>query len=330
MAEVSELRERVQALFMRRPDVNAADLAAHTTLGSSTVKKFVGGLQAETPRVKSELARVLRLEELGEILTPARALTVRERDTVVRRVAKKHEFYVTETVRCVAQVLNYCHERSAIGVITADYGTGKTEAVAAWRRGDGRRVECVALEFDDYTACNKVTFIQSLAESLGIEYTRRGMQDGAWVFRAVCDWLREHPHLLIFDQAELCRPRVCQVIRQIWDRTRDAGVGVALLAAPVLLVRLKSMPDLGALQSRVGICAPLAGVTRGEMAAIVKQERIADLEEEAFDVWWRATGGSMRRLMMAIDLIQSKHAGKAVTAKTIAGVAQSLWGMRVA
>jgi hypothetical protein len=53
------------------------------------------------------------------------------------------------------------------------------------------------------------------------------------------------------------------------------------------------------------------------MAAIVKAEGITDVEEAAFDLWWRAPAGSMRRLMATMDLLKTKHAGKRVTEKTI-------------
>ncbi len=158
-----------------------------------------------------------------------------------------------------------------------------------------------------------------------------GAQNGGTLFRGVCERLREAPCLLIFDQCETVRARVFQVIRQVWDATNEAGVGIVLLAAPVLLARMMGsrMADLGALTSRVGVWAPLSGVTRAEMAAIVKQEGIADVDEGAFEMWWRATGGSMRRLMRAIDLLKARHQGKRVTEKTIAGVASHLWGMAI-
>jgi hypothetical protein len=63
------------------------------------------------------------------------------------------------------------------------------------------------------------------------------------------------------------------------------------------------------------------------MAAIVKQEGFHDIEESAFDLWWKATGKSMRRLMRALDLLKARHWGKRVTEKTIAGVAGHLWGI---
>jgi hypothetical protein len=135
--------------------------------------------------------------------------------------------------------------------------------------------------------------------------------------------------MLIFDQCETVRPRVCQVIRQLWDRTHEAGVGVVILAQQIMLARMTSGKaiDLGALTSRVGVFAPLTGMTRSEMAAIVKQEGFSDMDDSAFDLWYRALGGSMRRLMKSLDLLKAKHAGKRVTEKTITGVAGHLWGM---
>ena len=158
-----------------------------------------------------------------------------------------------------------------------------------------------------------------------------GSQNGGLVFRELCDYLRMNPCLMIFDQCETLRPRVCQVIRQIWDRTHDAGVGVVMLAAPILLARLLGgkMVDLGALTSRVGIWAPLAGLTRGEMAAIVKDEGFTEVDEAPFDLWHRAAAGSMRRLMRSLDLLKARHKGKRISEKTIAGVAGMLWGMSI-
>jgi hypothetical protein len=99
-----------------------------------------------------------------------------------------------------------------------------------------------------------------------------------------------------------------------------------MLAAPILMARLNSgkMADLGALSSRVGIWAPLTGLTRAEMAAIVKQEGITDIDDAAFDLWWKATGGSMRRLIRSLDMLRAKHGTKQIGKNTIAGVAAHL------
>jgi DNA transposition AAA+ family ATPase len=217
-------------------------------------------------------------------------------------------------------------EHSAIGCITSGFGNGKTEAVAAWRRKTVGQVQSLVFEFSEFSGCNKVAFICELGRMLGATAVS-GSLNGDRAFRDVCEKLRESPALLIFDQGEVARARIMQIIRQLHDRTAEAGVGVVILAAPVLLARLSKMADLGALASRVGIYAPLSGLSRAEMAAIVKQEGITDVEEAAFDLWWQTTGGSMRRLMRSIDLLKARHAGKRVTQTTLNGVGSVLWGV---
>jgi DNA transposition AAA+ family ATPase len=327
------LRADVRSFLASRPDLGNPDLAAHSTLADHTVRSFVNGNIPGGHSVVSELRRVLDLAQAGDILQPGarNGAAVVVNDTTperVRRVRKAGNFYQTQTVRRVAEVMDFCSEQCAIGVITADFGVGKSEAVAAWRKANAGKTDSLVLEFDQFSSRNIIDFICLLGAFFGVDRAG-GSANGGKLFRDLCERLRKSPCLLIFDQAERVSLRILDLIRQIWDHTRDAGVGVVLLSAPVLLTRMTEsrIADLGALTSRVGIWAPLAGVQRGEMAAIVKQEGFTDIEESAFDLWWKATGGSMRRLMRALDLLKAKHAGKRITEKTIAGVAGHLWGM---
>jgi len=273
----------------------------------------------------------VRKARAGDILAPGSGesvLLTEDENRPVQKVARMGRFYETQTVRRIGEVLDYCVEQRAIGIITADYGVGKSEAIKAWRRKTAGKVESVVFEFDEFSSTNKVDFVRIMARQFGVAH-EVGSQNGGLVFRDLCEYLRQNPALLVFDQCETVRPRVCQVIRQIWDRTHEEGVGVAMLAAPILMARLNSgkMADLGALSSRVGVWAPLTGLTKSEMAAIVKQEGVTDVDAAAFDLWWKATGGSMRRLMRSLDLLRAKHGGKQVGENTIAGVAAHLWGM---
>lgn len=332
-SEVSDdVREEVRAFLAARPDLTPLDLAHCSTLSDSTVRNFVSGHCPGGREVVGEMRRVLELARTGEILQPggAKAVVLAEDPTVqVRRVARRNEFYQTQTVKRIAEVLDYCAEHAAIGVVAADFGAGKTESVAWWRR-ERRKISSMVFEFDDFSSTNKVDCVHSLARMLGVQIVP-GQQNGGLVFRAVCEHLRQNPCLLIFDQCEMVRARVFQVLRQIWDRTHEYGVGMVLLSAPILIARMHGsrMADLGALTSRVGIWATLSGVTRNEMAAIVKREGIGDVDEAAFDLWWKSTAGSMRRLMRSLDLLKAKHGGRRVTEKTIAGVAGYLWGMQI-
>jgi DNA transposition AAA+ family ATPase len=333
-AVCDKLRGEVKALLESRPDLTSLDLAGYTTLSDSAVKSFINGQIRGGRDVVGEVRRVLELARAGDILRPGGpgdSLVLSERPSRVVRVVKAKKLYSTQTVARVAEVLDFCAENCTIGVITAGFGCGKTEAVAAWRCKGGRYIETLVYEFDEFSSHNKVDFIGGLASEFGLEHAG-GSAGGARTFRAVCKYLNENPCLLVFDQCETLRVNVFQVIRQLWDRTHEAGVGVVLLAAPILLQRMNGskLADLGALTSRVGVWAPLTGVSKQEMAAIVKQEGITDVEEAAFDLWWKATGGSMRRLMRAIDLLKAKHQGKRINERTITGIAGHLWGLQVA
>lgn len=328
-AVCSAARERLRHLLAVRPDLRAEDLAQLTTLAASTVRLWLSGGMPGGREVVGQMERVAGLVESGEVLAPGgrpEAVVLSE-DTSksAARVTRRGAFYETQTVRRVGEVCDYCAEHAAIGLVTGDFGIGKSEAIKTWRRKTSDRVNSLILELDEFIGCNKTDFICTLGRTFGATKTG-GAQNGGLVFREICESLREHPTLLVFDQGECARPRIFQIVRQIHDRTADAGVGVVILSAPILLARLSKMSDLGALASRIGVYAPLSGLTRSEMAAIVKQEGFTDIDEEVFDLWWKSTKGSMRRLMRAIDLLRSKHAGKRISAATVTGVAGHLWG----
>ncbi|MDR3700598.1 MAG: ATP-binding protein [Candidatus Sulfopaludibacter sp.] len=330
-AVTERLRTEFLDYMKTRPDLGPADFAQYTTLAETTVRSWLRGDIPGGFEVQAEMRRVLDQARAGDVLTPGGSQSVMVTESVtkrVRSVAKAGTFYTTQTVKRIGEVLDYCAENCAIGVITASFGVGKTEAVKAWRRRNAGKVESVVFEFDEFSSTNKVDFVRVMARQFGLA-NDVGSQNGGLVFRDLCEYLRRNPCLIVLDQCETLRPRICQIIRQIWDRTNDAGVGVVMLAAPILLARLISgkMLDLEALSSRVGVWAPLSGLTKAEMAAIVKQEGFDDVDELAFDLWFKACAGSMRRLMRSMDLLKARHSGKHIGEKTIAGVAAHLWGM---
>jgi DNA transposition AAA+ family ATPase len=323
-------RERLRRLLATRPDLTAEQLAQHTTLAASTVRLWLSGGMPGGREVVGQMLRVAELVEVGEILAPGgRPETVvltEDTNERVGRIARQSAFYETQVVRRVAEVCDYCSENGSIGVVTGSYGTGKTEAVKAWRRRTAGRVESLLLELNEYNGCNTVDFICTLGRMLG-GTPANGFQNGGRAFVDVCERLRENPMSIVVDQGEVARARIMQVLRQVHDQTAEAGSSVVILAAPILLARLSKMPDMGALASRVAIFAPLSGLTRAEMAAIIRAEGITDVEEPAFDFWWKNTGGSIRRLMRTIQLLQARHAGRRITERTLVGVAGCLWGV---
>jgi DNA transposition AAA+ family ATPase len=328
------LRGELRAFMKLRPDLSADSIAQYTTLAPTTIRHFSAGTMNGGNAVLEQIRTVLDQARAGDILAPGgpnNTVTLTEdASRRVRKVRQRGTFYETQTVARIGETLDYCNEHASIGVISGDFGVGKTEAVKAWRRKAAGKTDCVVFEADEFTAANKVEFISMLALMFGLT-PAGGSANAGRVFREVSSYLRQNPCLLILDQCEMMRPRVLQVVRQLWDKTADAGVGVVILSQQILLARMLSgkMIDLGALTSRVSIWTALTGLTRNEMAAIVRQEGLVDVDADAFDLWWRSVGGSMRRLMRSLDLLKAKHAGKRITAKTITGVAGHLFGMNI-
>jgi hypothetical protein len=328
-------RSEALRFLASRPDLGPADIAQYTTLAESTVRLFLRGTIPGGHEVVAEIERVIAQVRSGDILQPGGSQQARvfleTGQRRARRIMRRDMFYETETACRIFDVLDYAAAHCAIGVVSSDFGTGKTEAVKEWRRRTAGKIESIVFEFDEFSCRSVVDFVRALSEKLGIDCAP-GFLNGGTIFRGLCDRLRQQPILIILDQCEMVRQRICSCIRQIWDRTADAGVGVVMLAAPILLARLSNgkMTDLGALSSRIGVWAPLAGLSKDEFMAIVKQEGITDVDPEALDLWWRASGGSIRRVLRAIDLLKAKHAGKRITEKTVESVAGFLWGMQVA
>lgn len=326
----TDLRKRVEALKERIPGFNWEALRAHTSLGSSNIRNWWVGVNQETDAFRRELEPVVRRLERGEITlatVPGIAL-----DDVVdvpepRRVKKQGRHYDITVTRRIHAVLDYCWTESALGVVTVEYGGGKTHAVRSWRAAHPK-VNAVVLEFREFLTGNKCWFIQKLADVLDVRAGRGGTTGGGRLFDAVVDHLREKPTLLIFDQCEAIRVPVAQVIRQLWDATRDDGTGIVLLGAHRLYERLRASraQDLGALTSRVCPWAVLAGVTRGEMEQILKHEGISNVAPKAMEMLWLMVNGSMRMLMHMVDLIQAKHKSGAVTEVVVAEMAAFLCG----
>jgi DNA transposition AAA+ family ATPase len=330
-AEAAEaLRGELREFMAGRPDLSPIDLTQFTTLGACAGRSFLRGFLPGGKQVISELQNVLELAKAGDILRPGRGKAsggTERGGEAARPVPRRRNVYDTETVRKVGEFLDYCSDNAALGILTAPFGAGKSAAAKIWMAERAREKRSLYLEFDDFNASNRVDLISQVAKLLGLE-GKTGSQQAGRVFRAVCEHLQSHPRFIILDQVEMVRPRCLQIVRQIFDRTE---VGCAILAAPILLARMRAakMADFAALQSRVGIWAQVGGVTKIEVSAILKREGICDVDERAFELFWKALGGSIRRLMQAVDLLKARYAGKRITERTIVTLAGSLWGMNI-
>jgi len=329
-----ELLAAVKAA-MARLGLSASQAAPYMNLAQSTLQGVLSaGRNAETAAVQQALREFLRQVERGDIRGASEAAVVpitAGKRGAKRKLGRERRIYATETMRKVARAIDIAVENSSLAVITAEYGHGKTEAVQHWRAGHPE-IENVLLEFSVHTTSNIVNFTAQLAGLLGIQAHITSATLWAVTERIMAQ-LNEQPAVLIFDQCEGVSGRVLDDIRQIWDRTRGAGTAVVLLAAPVFHLRMQKMRSgshLGAFRSRVGVWTEIPGVQREEMEAILKAEGIlGQVDEAAFDSWYRALGGSMRYLMESIDLVLTVHKGRRISEQTVIQFSRNLMGLAI-
>ena len=331
------LRQRFRAALGRH-GMSATYAAAHIgDLAPSTVWNWLAETKSETERIRVAVELFLRRLQRGDIGgargEPSKVISMKgaagggHRERPPRR---PRQHYEVAMVRQVASTIDFAVENDALVLMTADFGAGKTYAAREWRReAVAGGLDVLFFEFIDPTANNKRDFLNELATQLGVDDHATNANATGRLFNAIITRLREQPAVLIFDQCEAVSVRMLQIVRQIWDAAREEGVAVVLLAAPQLLIRLERgrAGDLGALRSRIGARVGLSGVTREEMASIVKAEGVTEVDDDAFELLYQAVGGSMRWLMEAVDMLTSRHQGKRVTERTIIGVCRRLLGV---
>lgn len=316
---------------LARLNWNQVDLACVVPFSPKTVQNWISERKPLNAPAREAFEDFLRQAERGDFDHQAGKVVSIEAAARPKRKPERRarRSYKTQFVARVHSTIDYAVENAAIALVTADFGAGKTQAAQLWRAANGD-TQTIFFEFDEFTASRRYDFLSALASRLGLPDDVHS-HNARRVFEEIVKQLRRDPAVLIFDQTEMVRVRVLQVLRQVWDRTRDEGTAVVLLGATPLAGRLQRGRggDLGALISRIGVWINLAGFTREEMAAIVKAEGVGEVDGDALDLWFRAVNGSMRYLIETCDMLVSRHQGKRVTERTIADVCKRLLGLPV-
>lgn len=278
--------------------------------------------RADTPIVAAALSEFLAKVDAGRWDEGESAHVVDIRDARRqrgRRRAPAKPHYETQLSQDVARAMKFAAEKAQIVLVTGSYGFGKTHAVVRWIREEGDE----AVYFRFQRACmSRWVFLTHLAAALGCDTPpiSSGLRAAAGM-AAIVARLREEPKLLVLDQCEAVPVETLQVVRDIWDDTAEAGVGVALLASEELYTRLtrSRAGDLGALTSRIAGHFVLKGLEAGELRAIAGAEGL-EIDQRTAQTWANLAGGSMRRFLESLELLRAAHGDRAVTPKTVEGV----------
>jgi type II secretory pathway predicted ATPase ExeA len=310
----------------------AADVACYVPFAQKTVQHYLAARKTLSEPAREAFKLFLAQAGRGDFQRETKVVSIAAAASrPKRRLARREQReYKTELMRRVHSTIDFAVERAALALITADFGAGKTKAAQAWR-SDHRDIDAVYYEFNDVSASRRYDFLSEIASALGLPDDVNSY-NALRTFNAIVAKLREEPVVLICDQVETVKPRVLQVLRQIWDRARDEGFTVVLLAATPFWDRLQRARsnDLGALVSRIYPKAHLSGFSIEEMASIVQAEGVGPVDDKALALWFQAARQSMRYLFEGCEILASRHAGKRVTEGTVTELCGELLGLPVA
>jgi len=167
-------------------------------------------------------------------------------------------FVSTRDSARILGVCRRCWEQHEMGMITGDPGTGKTytfEQLPAESALPYIVVSC------DQTSSKKSVLVDTCE---ALELPARGASPT--LLRRIVKYLRDCPHLLIYDEADLLKGlEVYETIRAIHDK---AGVGVVLCGnnnlAERILMYAEDRPELARLRDRIGYYQRLTGLSAEE------------------------------------------------------------------
>lgn len=155
-------------------------------------------------------------------------------------------FFHTRAAQIAIQSLDRIRDEVIIGMVVANPGIGKTQAINYWRRKQGAGVRHVRIEADVLTSCRPI--LNALARALGVKV--QGIQLAAGK-SAIEDALAKDPMMVIVDEADLLTVRTFELLRSIWDRVSamrgmdgERGFSLALFGAP----KLREMLERDALE----------------------------------------------------------------------------------
>lgn len=158
------------------------------------------------------------------------------------------------------------HEMSAI---LGHPGTGKTRGAREYCKINPKTVYVRA----DVTMSSKELLLD-IGTALGENVSYGSLRS---IMRRIISKLREDPRILIIDEADLLAVgntvKKLEILRTIYDETRDFGNALLLVGMPRLEAFLKKGPslkeNLSQFDSRMGFVLRMAGLKREEIEAVL-------------------------------------------------------------
>jgi len=210
----------------------------------------------------------------------------------------------TDDLRRMTNAIQIAHTEKDIALIVADAGSGKSTA-ARWY---AKYNEKSTILINVVSGMNRRMLVHEIARQLSLDIMRIQFNT---VVKNVTDMLFERDMVVILDEADYLRADALEFTRRL---VYDLGQsGLVLIGLPRLKYQIQNLRnDHRQLESRVGVCLHLSGLTRVD-ATIIAESVWPKIGKKIIDAIFNVSKSDVRQFTKIIERMQQTMAINNVT-----------------
>jgi len=215
------------------------------------------------------------------------------------RERKRVPIVETNDLRTIYNAIQIAHAEKDIALIVADAGSGKSTAAAWYAKYNEKSVVLINV----VSGMNRRMLVHEIARQLGIEIMRVAFTT---VIKNVSDALFERDMVVIIDEADYLKADALEFTRRF---VHDLGQsGLVLIGLPRLKYQIQNLRnDHRQLESRIGVCLHLSGLSRVD-AALIAASVWPKIDKKIVDAVYSVSKSDVRQFTKIIERMQQTMA----------------------
>jgi DNA transposition AAA+ family ATPase len=215
------------------------------------------------------------------------------------RERKRVPVVETEDLRRISSAIQIAHAEKDIALVIADAGSGKSTAAAWYAKYNEKSVVLIHV----VSGMNRRMLVHEIARQLSLDIMRVAFNT---LVKNVSDMLFERDMVVILDEADYLRSDALEFTRRL---VYDLGQsGLVLIGLPRLKYQIQNLRnDHRQLESRIGVCLHLSGLSRAD-AATIAESVWPKIDKKIVDAIYRVSKTDVRQFTKIVERMQQTMA----------------------
>jgi len=215
------------------------------------------------------------------------------------RERKRVPIVETGDLRRISNAIQIAHAEKDIALIVADAGSGKSTAAAWYAKYNEKSVALIHV----VSGMNRRMLVHELARQLSLDIMKVAFNT---LVKNVADALFERDMVVILDEADYLRADALEFVRRL---VYDLGQsGLVLIGLPRLKYQIQNLRnDHRQLESRIGVCLHLSGLSRVD-AALIAESVFPKIDKKIVDAILNVSKTDVRQFTKILERMQQTMA----------------------